>query len=190
MPRNPRAAATAAAFMIWAGGAAAATESTGYLAWAEVVSVSPRYRWEDVAEPVRYCETLRTEPLGPSRYYPEHRSRPTPGAGLLGGLIGGLIGNQFGGGHGRTALTVAGAALGASVARDRTRYRPYDEIGYRSVDDTRVVRRCTESNRSRLVRSMDGYDVTYRYHGRTFHKWVADEPGDKVVIEVAVEPLP
>lgn len=37
---------------------------------------------------------------------------------ILGAIIGGVIGNQFGGGHGKDALTAAGALLGGSIGND------------------------------------------------------------------------
>lgn len=44
----------------------------------------------------------------------ESKSSGTGGV-LLGAAVGGLIGNQFGKGSGRTAMTVAGAAVGGSA---------------------------------------------------------------------------
>lgn len=37
---------------------------------------------------------------------------------IAGGVLGGVVGNQFGGGHGRTALTVVGAAGGALAGNE------------------------------------------------------------------------
>lgn len=164
--------------------------SDRYQAYADVVRVSPRYGWHPVSEPVRECvdvtagARIRQDRYGYDYPYSDNyreRLRGGAGAALLGGLIGGLIGHQFGDGNGRTALTVAGAALGASVARDRALRRadPYGD----------PVRRCTTSSRMRQVRGVDGYDVTYRYRGQTFHKWMDTHPGERIAVQVAVEPL-
>lgn len=188
-------------------------ETQTYDTYADVVSVTPLYRWRDVVEPVRRCEAAPAH--YPSSYTyrqvddyrygqayaydrPYHRSYDRrhdgrgAGASLIGGLIGGLVGNQFGGGSGKTVLTVAGAALGASIARDHVREHHtvgYDE--YRPPAVPRygtVVQRCTETEQTRLVRDVAGYDVTYRYHGQTFHKRVEDHPGERIRIHVNVEP--
>ncbi len=188
-----------------------------HMVHAEVVRVSPRYGWREVSEPVRECVDV-SAPYGshPLPGYGHRRSarfRPYPGyddhdrytdrrphhhgggaaASLVGGLVGGLIGNQFGGGNGRKAFTVAGAMLGASVARDhareaRSHFSP--RRGYATAAAPAVVRRCTDSYRTRRVRGPDGYDVSYRYQGRTFTKWTQQHPGETVPVRVAVEPLP
>lgn len=185
----------------------------GYYAYADVVDVSPRYGWHEITEPVMQCVDVVDEhgharagyerQRYRSRYdrhdhhdphdryerYQEHDGRTA--AGLVGGIIGGLIGNQFGGGDGRKALTIAGALLGASIARDRVRddAREHD-YRYRSTDiRTQGTRHCTETERTRTVRGVNGYDVTYRYQGTVFHKWMDTHPGDAVRVHVAVQPL-
>ncbi len=172
--------------------AASASQDLGrsYDARADVVAVTPRYVWEDVRTPmlergpVRSCRgsARPRRPLPPPDYH-DHHDHGYAGpdgtlAGIIGGVIGGVIGHQFGGGRGKTALTFAGAALGASVARDRVRRGWREPAG-----------RCAAATEVRRIRRTDGYDVTYRYHGRTFHKIVAEPPGDSVAVRVEVEPL-
>jgi uncharacterized protein YcfJ len=185
--------------------------SHGYYVYADVVDVSPRYGWQEISEPVLQC----VEMVGPGTsmaWHDEHRryhhdrygrdERHHPGsaaAGLVGGLIGGIIGHQFGRGNGKTALTFAGAALGASIAQDHNRRRAeeyayrYDAHDrYRPVEPYSYVRsgrRCTESQHTRRVRGVNGYDVSYRYQGATFHKWLNEHPGDRIRVHVAVEPV-
>jgi uncharacterized protein YcfJ len=182
----------------------------GYYAYAEVVEVSPRYGWHEITEPVQQCADVTDDAMAYAGRHEDHygryrddryahyryeRRHGAGAAGLVGGLIGGIIGHQFGGGNGKTAMTVAGAALGASIARDRARrerdygaayYTPHHPEPYTY---TRSVRRCTESQRTRRVRGVNGYDVVYRYQGATFHKWVDEHPGDAIRVHVAVEPL-
>lgn len=181
----------------------------GYFAYADVVEATPRYDWHEVTEPVAECTEVRHD-RGYRDYhdddyrssernhrYDDHRYRydrhdRTEGgvaAGIVGGLIGGLIGHQFGDGDGRKILTVAGAMLGASIARDHVRA---DSGRYpHHVSDTHIhdVRHCTESRRTRRVRGVNGYDVTYRYQGGVFHKWMETHPGEVVRVHVAVAPL-
>lgn len=191
--------------------AAGRMDEQGYYVYADVVEVSPRYGWHDVTEPVRECIDLweqspdREVHTGYYRHYRgSHRYHEPPphtghgAAGLVGGLIGGVIGHQFGGGNGKTALTIAGAVLGASIARDHVRRRAEHEYpvhsdhyhgGHQTPTYSGTVRRCTESEQTRRVRGINGYDVTYRYQGATFHKWVHEHPGDVIRVRVDVEPL-
>lgn len=193
--------------------AAGQTSADGvpYLVHADVVDVAPRYGWHETVQPVRRCiEDDRRFSSQRYRHDPGHRRRTGSATGpLLGGLLGGLIGHQFGDGRGRTALTIAGAALGASLASDRAasrerasrhsrHYDTHRRDGYGYGDsygyddgygyDTR--RGCTVERSVSRSRRVEGYDVTYRYHGRTFHKFVTEPPGDTVAVRVDVEPLP
>ena len=199
-------AAGAALLCTLAAGTAAADDDyrrDSYVTYAEVVSVTPHYGWRDIEEPVRYCEDVpvrRTYDLrsGYDRAGHGYRRRDgsEPAAGLVGGLIGGLVGHQFGGGNGKKALTIVGAALGASIAQDHVRRSRYGDdhddryaYGYRDgVAAGRVARRCRETVETRRVRGVQGYDVTYRYQGRTFNKWMDEHPGDRVRVHVEVEP--
>lgn len=181
-----------------------------YYAEAEVVSVSPRYGWREVSEPVEQCVYTGSTSLRHRQYRHDdyrHDDRHGGGraaAGIVGGLIGGLVGNQFGGGDGRKALTVLGALLGASVARDHVDRRNETHSRYRDrrYEDSRHYhsrnsvhehvsgpeRRCTTTLDTRRERGLQGYDVTYRYQGVTLHKWMDEHPGDTVPVHVAVEP--
>ncbi|MEZ5557584.1 MAG: glycine zipper 2TM domain-containing protein [Pseudomonadales bacterium] len=175
-----------------------------YYSYAEVLAVTPTRSRAVVSTPVRYCTP---EPVGrrymrvsePQATVVERRSGA--GATLLGGLIGGLIGHQFGDGNGRRVMTIAGAALGASIARDATRrqqsystpvytsessYVPEPVYAMTSPGDGS---RC-ETRYERTTGSVaDGYDVTYRYAGQILHKHVAQHPGDRLPIRVSVEPV-
>lgn len=133
----------------------AAAAGADYHAYAEVVEVSPRYGWHQVAEPVREC--VRTvEPYRQVRRY-DHRDyvheQHRSSAGACGH-------HEHRGSHGR----------------------------YHGVRHGRLLH-CTETMRNRRVRGIDGYDVTYRYRGATFHRWMAEHPGDAVRVQVSVEPL-
>ena len=143
----------------------------------------------------------------------DRRGQANPGAVLIGGALGGLIGNQFGGGNGKKALTVAGAVIGASIgasasaSNNARRYgshrdsrydsrgydsRGYDSRGYDSREDrwrSEPVRRCEVSYESRPVERIEGYEVTYRYHGRRFTKVVDEHPGNRLRVRVDVQPI-
>ena len=104
--------------------------------------------------------------------------RNSGGGALLGALIGGAIGNSVGGGFGRAAATglgvVAGAAVGDNV--EATNNPP----------QATTVRRCQTVSRSetRLV----GYDVVYDYRGQRYSTRLAQDPGDRIPLDVQVTP--
>jgi len=103
---------------------------------------------------------------------------------IMGGIVGGVLGNQVGSGSGRDAATAAGALLGYHAVRDSQR-RNY---GYE-----REVRRYEErcETRTDYVRDerITGFDVTYRYRGRTYQAVTDYDPGDRIRIAVNHHPV-
>ncbi len=112
----------------------------------------------------------------PRRHFSEQTST------ITGAIIGGVIGNQFGGGHGITAMTIAGTVLGGSVAKDRYRNRP---LGH-SRDDRRYRDQCDDGYRN--TRNIDSYRVTYRYNGQLFTTTMNHDPGRRIPVEVSIRP--
>lgn len=109
---------------------------------------------------------------------PGRRSRTGP---IVGTIIGGAIGNQFGGGHGRDALTVAGALLGRAIAKDAA-----DQGGQRY---TEVETRCrTETDYVEQDR-LRGYNVEYEYNGQVYNTRTRSDPGDYIDLRVSVTPV-
>lgn len=179
-------------------------ESAGstYFTYADVIAVEPSYSRMTVSEPVEHCYDVpvRASPsyYGGARYHRRggYASRNYgdydghhhghPGTTILGGIIGGLIGNQFGGGNGRKALTIAGTAIGASVASRAARHPVRPAFDYRPPEP---ARRCTTTTETREHTVLDGYDVIYLYHGQEFTKRVSEHPGDRIRIRVDVEPV-
>lgn len=186
-----------------------------YYAWVNVLDVDPIVRTRYIEEPVERCYDTRGSQRHDDRYrndrarhddrgyhddrgryeHRDSRGQASPGAVLLGGALGGLIGNQFGGGNGKKALTVAGAVIGASIgasASSGNHSRSYGSRGYDSRDDrwrSEPVRRCEVSYESRPVERIEGYEVTYRYHGRRFTKVVDEHPGSRMRVRVDVQPI-
>ena len=145
--------------------------------YARVVQVTPVVRYVTVTTPVKECwEDVE--------YYA--RSRPDTGrAGktLFGAILGGVIGHQFGSGRGNDAATVAGTLIGAAVANGGDR-RPY----YSTTEHSRPVTRCETNYRTHQEERIDGYDVVYKYHGRTYATRTPFDPGKKIRIRVDVRP--
>jgi len=174
-----------AAFALVAAGAADARGNTGRadFDYARVVEVRPIIEtlhqpvsWEECwSEPVNYRE--------PSRYRGGSRDRAPA---VLGGIIGAALGNQFGSGRGRDAATVAGAALGYSLARDSQRHKGRYSGGH---EYTRYEDRCRVLTEHRREDTVVGYDVAYRYNGRVHWTRTDYHPGDRIQVRVDVQPV-
>lgn len=109
---------------------------------------------------------------------PGRRSRSGP---IVGTIIGGAVGNQFGDGHGRDALTVAGALLGRAIAKDVA-----DQGGQRY---TQLETRCrTETDYVEQDR-LRGYNVEYQYNGQVYNTRTRSDPGDYIDLRVSVTPV-
>ena len=144
--------------------------------YAQVVRSEPIYRDVRVSEPREVC---REEPVTERTVY---NRGPDPGAVLFGAIVGGVIGHQFGGGHGRDVATAAGAMIGANHAAAST-YR-----NGRVVERTRYETTCRDVGRVRYVSEIEGYDVTYRWHGHLYHTRKAYDPGKRIRVRVDVQP--
>lgn len=140
---------------------------------ARVTHVEPIYRHVTVTRPEQEC---RQEPR---RYRDGHQSYTST---IAGGLIGGVIGNQFGGGSGQTAMTIAGTLLGGSVGRDMGARQQNVDYDYGHREQCRVVERRYREQR------IDGYEVTYRYHGKQYTTVMDQRPGQFIPVDVHVEP--
>lgn len=109
----------------------------------------------------------------------QDRSDSRVPAAIVGAVIGGILGHQIGGGSGRDIATaggaVAGAAVGANIARDRD--------GRQIV--TRDVQRCTSVPSEAHP---DYWDVTYTFRGIEHRVQVTTPPGPTVTVNRRGEP--
>jgi len=138
--------------------------------YAKVKQVTPQY--EKVNLPRKECF---------SEYVPERERRNGSLAGpLIGGIAGGVLGAQVGKGRGRVAASAAGAAIGAIVG-DRMSERGSDEYYEREVRRCRLV----DHFETRVV----GYEVVYRYRGQAQTAILAYDPGPRLLLRVAIEPV-
>jgi uncharacterized protein YcfJ len=154
-------------------------------AYARVVDVDPIVRHVRVNEPKRECwsetryeDVSYTENVGP-------RSRPSPGAMILGGIIGAAVGNQIGHGDGRRVATVAGAVIGTAIGHDATTKR-----NQRVVTESRPyeAERCEVRYDERFEDRIEGYRVTYEYNGIRQTTQLPYDPGDRIRVRVDVQP--
>lgn len=148
--------------------------------YAKVTNVTPIYKTIEHRRPQRECwvETVSYE-------RPHYRSRSHTGT-IVGGIIGAAIGNELG--HKKRNKQVgalAGAVLGASIGSDISR-RKRD---YGSVTEFRDKERCEVRHAVEYEERVIGYDVTYRYHGETYHTRMDHDPGRKLKVAVNVRPV-
>lgn len=148
----------------------------GFIDKAKVINVSPVYKTVRVSTPRRECWNEERVEYRPN----QHRSA-TPV--VIGGLLGGVIGNRFGKGHGRDVATVAGVALGASIANDLNKNK---HSGRPRIIDEQV---CQTSREYTKEQQLDGYQVSYRYKGRTYVTHMDHHPGRKIRVHVQVSPV-
>lgn len=134
---------------------------------APVVSSVPVYR--TINEPRTECWTER---VGHGYYDREE----TNGGAVLGAIAGGLLGSTVGRGNGRIAAAAIGAATGAVVG---------DRMNSAYAAGPREVERCETQDNYR--RTVQGYDVRYRYQGREYSTRMPYDPGRYVTLRVSVE---
>lgn len=144
---------------------------------AKVTSVVPIYKTVRVSQPGEQCYD---EFVDYDDYYQDDYESATPM--IAGGVLGGILGNQFGKGRGKTIMTVAGAVLGGSIGRD---------YGHRKQDTDykpRTESRCETINEYHEEEELDGYRVSYRYRGETFHTTLPYHPGKRLKLDVSIKP--
>lgn len=149
--------------------------------YAQVVHVEPIYREVEISTPHQECydQPLRHD----YRAYRDDGGSAL--AAIVGGVVGGVIGHNLGHGHHRAPVTIAGTLVGAGIGHSIARHRDDgyggEQIGYRRV--------CQVVESTRYERRIDGYDVTYRYHGETYHTRMPYDPGPRVPVHVEVTPV-
>jgi uncharacterized protein YcfJ len=163
---------------------------------AQVIAVQPMYG-QNGAYQRQECWNERTNAYD-NGYYRDtngnlYRGDTNTDGTLLGAIIGGALGNQIGNGDGKTAATVGGAVIGGvignNIDRNNNGYNNnYNNSAYDQYRGTNgVVTRCrtvTDYNN----RSVNGYNVTYRYAGQTYHTITSYRPGRTMPVRVSVMP--
>jgi uncharacterized protein YcfJ len=135
---------------------------------APVISSVPVYR--TINEPRTECWT---ETVGHGHH---HYRQDSNGGAVLGAIAGGLLGSTVGRGNGRIAAAAIGAATGAVVG---------DRMESAYAAGPREVERCETQDNYR--RTVQGYDVRYRYQGREYSTRMPYDPGRYVTLRVSVE---
>ncbi len=145
-----------------------------HIDFAKVVNVEPIYETVSYSEPYQECHYER-------RTVKNHKSHT---AVIVGSLIGGAIGNELG--HNKSNKRVgaiAGAILGGSIANDINRNNRHH---YHNTRDERV---CTTSQHVSYKEEITGYNVGYKYRGRTYYTTMDQHPGKKIRVAVNIRPV-
>ena len=148
----------------------------------------------------------------------KRKRRDNVGAPLAGAIVGGVIGNQLGrssrGEGGRIGATIAGALIGSVVAgaadnsswrkrrsggHVRKRFQHHDQYGYtqhysdrkprRQHLTSRPVEHCSTRYISYTEDRLQGYKVSYRFHGRIFSTRTQKHPGRRILVGSRGRPL-
>jgi uncharacterized protein YcfJ len=155
-------------------------DNDGAYDYAKVIDVQPLTSRVRVSTPQQEC-------WDETRY--ESRREPMPnsvaGGTLLGAVIGAAIGNQIGSGDGRRVATAGGAVIGAAIGHNtamrRGGYGPSPPREY-------TAQRCETRYHDEYQERVDGYRVTYLYHGRRQVTEMPYRPGDRIRVRVDVSP--
>lgn len=154
----------------------ASSPNTVFTDHARVVDVEPLVRMVRVSTPRRECwdevVTIRRAPG--NSYTPE----------IVGSIVGAAVGNRFGRGSGRDIATIAGAVLGGTLGHDYKSRR-----GRPGEVEQVVEERCEIHHDVQTEERVEGYRVTYRYHGRDYTTRMDQDPGDRIPVSVSVRPL-
>lgn len=139
---------------------------------AKVIDVDPVYETISYTEPHRECHYEYTKV--------KHGGSKTPV--LLGTLIGGVIGNELGhGGDNKKLGSIAGAVIGGSIGKDISRKH--------QGHHTKKEKICTTTHHVNYKEEITGYNVSYKYRGRTFSTMMDSPPGQRIKVAVTVNPV-
>lgn len=164
----------AAVLSLGAVGALPVAHAADFEDYGRVVRVTPQV--EQINRPRQECRT---------EYVQVQQPAPQRGVGgaIIGGLIGGLAGNQVGGGSGRSVATAAGAIAGAVIGDRQENANVPNSGGYQEQQ----VKQCRTVDHWESRTS--GYEVTYEYRGRNYTDVMSYDPGERIRLRVAIEPL-
>jgi len=178
-----------------------------FIEYAEVVNVSPRYREVSYQRPKQECWIEEQQHVIRDYGYDNRQNNRRPsrasngGDVLIGGVIGGVIGNQLsrkGSNRARTGATVAGAIIGSALAGENSsrnkRHRRHSQASNRFERrapryEVRPVKRCENTTETHYEQRLQGYDVTYRYRGERYTTRMKRDPGNRIKIQVSIQPL-
>lgn len=143
-----------------------------HITFANVVDVQPVYETVSYKEPYQECHY---------EYHSAANKRSKTGV-IIGSLIGGAIGHELGHNKSNKRVgAVAGAILGGSIASDLERGKHKGHTYKQQV--------CNTSHHVRYKEEINGYNVAYKYKGRTYYTRMPYDPGERIRVAVNIRPL-
>jgi uncharacterized protein YcfJ len=147
-----------------------------HIDFAKVVDVQPLYETVSYEEPYQQCHY--------EQRVVRHGGHDSKTGVILGSIIGGAIGHELGHNKSNKKVgAVAGALLGGSIAKDLQHNKRH---GYHTTKNERI---CTTSHEVRYKQELNGYNVTYKYRGKTYYTTMDQHPGNRIRVAVNVRPL-
>ncbi|HFD88100.1 MAG TPA: glycine zipper 2TM domain-containing protein [Gammaproteobacteria bacterium] len=146
---------------------------------ARVVNVEPVYENVTTSHPEREC--WEEEVYYSDSGYDNHRDNTALNM-IVGGALGGALGHNLGR-HSDTAK-IAGAVIGSAIGYDASRRHGRKHRLHRGTEE-----RCQTVYEKETHEKLDGYRVTWRYHGQTFTSRMNEDPGSKIRVRVRLTPL-
>jgi uncharacterized protein YcfJ len=146
--------------------------------YAKVIDVQPIYRAVEVSRPVRECWE---EPV----YHTSSHGHKSASGMLAGGLIGGIIGHQIGKGRGNKVATAVGTLIGAQIGHEAVN----GHVEQHRETIAGYEERCQTRHQVSYEEVVDGYDVTYKYRGRSYHVEMPYDPGKRIKMRIQFTPV-
>ncbi len=150
----------------------AKAENNYHYDYATVMQSKPVYRIVTVTGQKKKCRAEEVVYQRPGR--------KNKNSSLIGGILGAAVGHALGhrSKH-RTGATIAGAIVGSSIARN---HQP-------GTTTHGIENRCRMVPISWEEERIVGYNVVYRYNGRTFETQLPYEPADSLKIRINIAPI-
>jgi uncharacterized protein YcfJ len=132
--------------------------------YAKVIRVEPVYKYLTISTPREICHRQ----LNSGRH---HSSANT----VIGAIIGGTIGNAIShNNRNGNITTVAGALIGGAIGH---------QLGHQNKAERRTSQHCVTSyEQTKKIRKLKGYNVLYRFHGKTYKTFSKQRPGKKIIV--------
>ncbi len=142
--------------------------------YATVRGVEPHYLIVETEVPVKKCRDV--EVIHEREGRPQQQASSSgvmgdnPMGAIVGGAVGGILGHQVGGGQGKTAATIGGAIIGATVGQKAltpsgsSAQQPATQASNSSY--TTIEQRCDTVYEKRREERSNGYTVMIDFHGR------------------------
>jgi uncharacterized protein YcfJ len=137
---------------------------------ARVINSTPIFKYVTLSQPQTYCE-----PTVVRKTYSRSHDK---GAAIAGGIVGGFIGHATSNNKHKGLGTIVGAVIGSSLMHNIAHGNNGHSRNYQIQQQNCIP----TYKKSRKVRVLDGYNVTYRSKGRLYRTFMQDKPNKYIRI--------